>query len=401
MGRKFCGFGLGAIQVGLFLKEAQESGAFDRLTVVEVNADLVGRVRAAGGALGLNIASPGGIRAVTVEGVEALHPEKDRELVLSRLAEADELSTAIPAVDFYGKGGEASIAALLAAARRRAGNRPQILYTAENNNHAAEILEEELGWQGLAATGTLQILNTVVGKMSGLLGAAEMARLGLRPFLPGGDRAFLVEEFNRILISRVRLPGFARGIRVFEEKEDLLPFEEAKLFGHNCMHAWLAYAGLAAGLASMDAVGKDAGLMERARRAFLEESGFGLVRKYQQAGLRDALFTPEGFTAYAHDLLGRMVNPHLSDALERVGRDPRRKLAPADRLCGAALLCLEAGKDPLLLVEGIEKGLRFLARTEGEQEPSDGAGYRALLRRVWEREPEGPLENRLFALLGG
>jgi len=55
----------------------------------------------------------------------------------------------------------------------------------------------------------------------------------------------LVEAFNRILISKTSFGdtlatrGFHRGIEVFEEKPDLLPFEEAKLYGHNQPMPWL------------------------------------------------------------------------------------------------------------------------------------------------------------------
>jgi len=69
--------------------------------------------------------------------------------------------------------------------------------------------------------------------------AAEIKAEGLASLTDGLARALLVEEFNRILISRIILPGFTSGIRVFEEKDDLLPFEEAKLYGHNAVHAML------------------------------------------------------------------------------------------------------------------------------------------------------------------
>ena len=82
--------------------------------------------------------------------------------------------------------------------------------------------------------------------MSGVVSsAAEMRRLGLEPLVPGFEKCVLVEEFNRILISRITLPGFERRIQVFEEKDDLLPFEEAKLYGHNAVHALLGYLATA------------------------------------------------------------------------------------------------------------------------------------------------------------
>ena len=58
---------------------------------------------------------------------------------------------------------------------------------------------------------------------------------------PFSKAAILVGEFTSIIISKITLPGFKRGIEVFQEKDDLLPFEEAKLFGHNAVHSMLGF----------------------------------------------------------------------------------------------------------------------------------------------------------------
>ena len=62
------------------------------------------------------------------------------------------------------------------------------------------------------------------------------------------------------------------------------------------------------------------------RDAFLEESGAALVR---EARGRPATRSSReaGWRAYAEDLLVRMTNPWLADRVERIIRDPRRKLA--------------------------------------------------------------------------
>jgi mannitol-1-phosphate 5-dehydrogenase len=197
----------------------------------------------------------------------------------------------------------------------------------------------------------------------------------------------LVEEFNRILISRVTLPGFRRGIEVFDEKSDLLPFKEAKLYGHNATHALLGYLGCKQGHRYMSEA--DAELREFVRAAFLEESGAALISKY--AGLDD-LFTPVGFTAYAEDLLRRMVNPWLHDSVERVTRDPRRKLGWHDRLVGTMRLALDAGIKPERFAKGAAAAFELLARAQ--------PGIR--LEDLWS-EPDQPQGRKqtLKTLLGG
>jgi mannitol-1-phosphate/altronate dehydrogenase len=64
-------------------------------------------------------------------------------------------------------------------------------------------------------------------------------------------KAVFVEEFNPILISRVTLRGFTLRMDVFVEKPGLLPFEEAKLYGHNAIHALIVCLAAHRGLTTM------------------------------------------------------------------------------------------------------------------------------------------------------
>ena len=51
----------------------------------------------------------------------------------------------------------------------------------------------------------------------------------------------------------------------------------------------------------------------------------------------------EAVAANRDDLLARFANHALHDSVERVGRDPRRKLAPGDRFLGAVELTARHG----------------------------------------------------------
>jgi mannitol-1-phosphate 5-dehydrogenase len=209
-------------------------------------------------------------------------------------------------------------------------------------------------------------LNTVIGKMSGVVSDPDEIRLqGLATITPGGHRAFLVEAFNRILISKIQFAGageappFQRGIKVFEEKDDLLPFEEAKLYGHNATHALAAYVGAVRGVERIADLAKYPDILAFLRAAFIQESGEALVRKH--AG-KDALFTHEGYREYADDLLTRMVNPFLHDSVERVGRDPKRKLGWDDRLVGTLRVAIGQGVNPSRHAFGAAAALAVLDR---------------------------------------
>jgi len=220
--------------------------------------------------------------------------------------------------------------------------------------------------------------------MSGVVGdPAHLREQTLAPIAAGLDRAFLVEEFNRILISRIRRSGFERGLAVFEEKPDLLPFEEAKLYGHNATHALLGYLLRLRGRQWMAEARQERALFALARAAFIEESGAALCRKY--AGL-DPLFTPAGYAAYADDLLDRMLNPHLRDSVARVTRDTRRKLGWNDRLVGTVRLALAQGVAPRRYARGAAAAFRVLAEEEGRPE-------RELMEEVW-REDDAKAAER-------
>ena len=353
--RTFVGFGFGPIQAGLFLYEAFHSGNFRRLVVAEVMPDVVEAVRRHGSRYSVNVAHFDGVRASTIGPVEICDPavESGRERLIEAVAEAEEMATAVPSVTHYASASPGSIHRLLAEGLRRKaarGGPRAIIYAAENHNHAAELLEQDVlqevpSPEKAAASDCAQFLNTVIGKMSGVVeDAGEAGQPALAPMALGARRAFLVEAFNRILISRVdSRRGFSRGIAVFEEKDDLLPFEEAKLYGHNATHALAAYIAALRGVERIAHLARHADLLGFIRDAFIEESGAALIRKH---GGIDPLFTPEGYRAYADDLLRRMTNPFLLDTVERVGRDPRRKLGWNDRLIGTVRMALAAGVTP-------------------------------------------------------
>jgi len=100
--RTFVGFGFGAIQAGLFLYEAFRSDNFGRLMVSEVVPDVVHAVRAAGGRFFVNIAHSDHLEVAEVGPLEIQDPgsESDRRRLVEAVAEAEEIATAVPSVQF-------------------------------------------------------------------------------------------------------------------------------------------------------------------------------------------------------------------------------------------------------------------------------------------------------------
>ena len=345
-------------------------------------------VRAAGGSCSVNVAHRERVERAVVEAVEIGDPAApaDRRMLVEAIAAAEEIATAVPSVDRYVSSTAGSVHLLLAAGLRRKaarGGPRAVVYAAENHNHAAEILEEAVlsvvpERERAAVSEHVRFLNTVIGKMSRVVSAPEEVRAhGLVPLAPALSRAFLVEAFNRILISKIQFDGgFERGIAAFEEKDDLLPFEEAKLYGHNATHALGGYLGALAGVRLFADLDRVPGLLPFLRAAFVEESGETLIRRHRGA---DPLFTTDGYAAYADDLLERMANPLLLDTIERITRDPDRKLGWNDRLIGTIRLALGAGVDPERFAFGAAAGAASLRRPSTLESAEPAARVLALL----------------------
>jgi mannitol-1-phosphate 5-dehydrogenase len=405
--RTYVGFGFGAIQAGLFLYEAFKSAAFCRLVVAEVLPEVVTTVRQAGGRFCVNVACSGRVEREQVGQVEIQDPasEPDRQLLVEAIADAAEIGTAIPSVGHYVSAGPGSLHRILAQGLRTKATRGgphAVVYTAENHNRAAEILESAVlaevpSGERAGVRGRVQFLNTVIGKMSGVVSDSEELRTwGLATVTPGERRAFLVEVFNRILISKIRFGAtenhrpFRRGIAVFEEKEDLRPFEEAKLYGHNATHALAAYLGALRGVSHMADLREIPGFLAFLRAAFIEESGSALVLRH--AGV-DFLFTKEGYRRYADDLLARMTNPYLRDSVARVSRDPARKLGWDDRLIGTMRLALDEGVVPSRYALGAATALATMDRSLLEGKTS----VEAVLSPLWRKS--SPARHEKEAML--
>jgi mannitol-1-phosphate 5-dehydrogenase len=358
----FTGFGFGPIQAGLFVKEAFGSGNFLRIIVAEIDRQLVDAVRANGGSYYVNVAKADGIEALRIDNIELCNPNVtgDNKILLEALTQSTEIATCLPSVDFYDSGGTGSVAQLIAGGLQNSRAAATIIYTAENNNRAADILEETVIKKvGVLPVKKVQFLNTVIGKMSRVVTEpAEIQQHRLAAIAPGIQRAFLVEAFNRILVSRTKIPGFKPGIEVFIEKGDLLPFEEAKLYSHNAIHALLGFLGALKGYATMTEVKQDSAIMKIGRDAFLQESGAALIKKY--AHLRDQLFTEAGYKEYADDLLTRMTDPYLADTVARVCRDIVRKLGLNERIFGTMQLALQYGIEPMNMALGAMAGIALL-----------------------------------------
>ena len=105
----------------------------------------------------------------------------DKSKLIDALAESTEIVTSLPSVNFYNTGRN-SIAELIAQGLKNCQADATIIYTAENNNYAAEILEEIIFRKNPSLKKKpVQLLNTVIGKMSQVVtDPAEITRQNIK-----------------------------------------------------------------------------------------------------------------------------------------------------------------------------------------------------------------------------
>lgn len=165
-----------------------------------------------------------------------------------------------------------------------------------------------------------------------------------------------VETFSEWIVDQTQFKGQPPAIAGMELTDNLMAFVERKLFTLNTGHAITAYLGQRAGLQTIrDAILDPA--IRRVVKGAMEESGAVLIKRYG--------FDADKHTAYINKILGRFENPYLHDDVERVGRQPLRKLSAGDRLIKPLLGTLEYGLPHANLIQGIAAAMSY----RSEQDP--------------------------------
>lgn len=225
-------------------------------------------------------------------------------------------------------------------------------------------------------------VDTVIGRMVPVPTAEMRAR----------DVSFIrVEPYKELPVDRSGFVGPVPSISAMTAYDNFGLFTARKLYIHNCGHALLAYAGYLFGCEFGFEALEHPDVNELLQGG-LRESIAGIVSAY--AADRSWL------EAHVDDLLVRFSNSALGDTVLRLGRDPVRKLAPTDRLVGAAQLSMSTGVVPLHLCWGIACAFYFdpaddpsAQRIQGMRH-DDGDG--AALKSVTGLDPESVLGETIL-----
>ncbi|AEW78090.1 mannitol-1-phosphate 5-dehydrogenase [Aggregatibacter actinomycetemcomitans] len=159
-----------------------------------------------------------------------------------------------------------------------------------------------------------------------------------------------VEEFSEWIVDETQFKGQIPAIRGMEKTDNLMAFVERKLFTLNTGHATTSYLGKLKGYRFVkESIEDDA--IKADVKATMQESGAVLIKRYG--------FDPQAHAAYIEKILKRFANPFLVDDVDRVGREPLRKLSYNDRLIKPLRGTLEYGLPNQHLVNAIAAALAY------------------------------------------
>ncbi|OAB28332.1 mannitol-1-phosphate 5-dehydrogenase [Paenibacillus macquariensis subsp. defensor] len=159
-----------------------------------------------------------------------------------------------------------------------------------------------------------------------------------------------VESFYEWIVEEPSLKGEAPQIPGMKLTDNLLAYVQRKLFTLNTGHAITAYLGYLDGIETIEeAINNDS--IRKVVRQAMEESGDALIKKHG--------FDKEEHYKYIDKIEKRFKNPYIRDEVIRVGREPLRKLGPADRLVGPANIAIDYGLPHEALLKGIAAAFHY------------------------------------------
>lgn len=330
-------FGAGNIGrgfIGLLLHEAGYEVVF-----ADVNAALIGMLQSAASYRVIE-AGAGGVEK-TVTGFRAIDSNADPAGLTDALASASVITTAVGPniLKFVSP----AIAAGILARPISAG--PVAVMACENALGATDLLREEVLKHGAAEEIGVRAVfaNTAVDRIV--------------PEQSTDTLDVTVEPYCEWAVETAAFGSDVPDIPGAHFVPSLAPYIERKLFTVNTGHATTAYHGRLAGHGTIAAALADPEVRALVSAVLLETSGY-LVATHG--------FSAESQAAYREKTLERFSNPAIDDSVERVGRQPLRKLSRHERFVEPAAAIAASGGSAEALLGAMAAGLRFDAPGDEE-----------------------------------
>jgi mannitol-1-phosphate 5-dehydrogenase len=321
---------------------------------------VVDAINAASG-VHLSSSTPDGVEHRWVDGLDALL-EDDRARLAAAVSSSDLLVTSVGASQL--RAVAADLAPLLDE-RMRSG-RPLNVIAFENHPNAAHELARAL-------IGRCPQIAPFVGHTLSIAGAAVwrcVARREVRAdavsFFGDADGECHVDRSG--LVDAAPLDGSLPGLRLSASFRARIT---EKLWLSNAPHAAAAYLGWQRGHQRIDAALADP-IVAAGAAAVVDEAQEAFARWQASRPWADPIPARAPET-----LLARHADERLADPVVRVARDPRRKLAAADRLIAPALVLSTAGELPDALADVCAAALAY--RHAGDPQALDIGAELSLL----------------------
>lgn len=347
--RKVTIIGAGRTGRGTFGELFYSEGGFN-IAFADINPDLVRSLREQGHFVTKQTDLDAGTsKMIRVDGFEAFDVQADREAYLRRLADSELVAIAVFPASFD------AVAKDLADMIR--------LRIKEGMTHKAAVIIGgnfvglrsyfEGALQKLLDADELAVLNDQVALITSKANrkvtfssdpdAEPLALEGDdKPALPVEDRFFFDEGYE--------YPSF------FQRSNDVELSMAEKIWSENLLHCSLGFMGAYKGCEYLNDAASDELCADLAGKAWREgrqalEAEFGI---------------PMPDDSLLETMLGKFSSPFFRDRIDRVVRQPIRKLGKGDRFLGPALLCLKHGIMPFFILRAAAYGF-FVPNAGGEQ----------------------------------
>ncbi len=331
-------FGAGNIGRGFIGKLLADSGV--QVIFADVNDTVIDLLKSQG-SYNVKIVGDSVNTVETVSNVSAIN-SKDENALIALFNEVDLVTTAVgPNVL---KIISATIAKGLTARFAAGNNKPLNIIACENMVRGTTFLKEQVfahlspEWQA---------------KAEQYVGFVDSAVDRIVPPVQTDEKDPLlvtVEEFSEWIVDQTQFKGDIPKINGMELTDNLMAFVERKLFTLNTGHAVTAYYGKAKGYKWVKESIEDENVKAFVK-AVMQESGAVLIKRYG--------FDPQAHAAYIEKILKRFANPYLADDVDRVGREPLRKLSYNDRLIKPLRGTLEYGLPNDNLIRAVAVALSY------------------------------------------
>lgn len=195
--------------------------------------------------------------------------------------------------------------------------------------------------------------------------------------------------WDRTLYDTNAVVGALPEIPELRGHDNLVRMRQLKLFVTNMAQAAASALGFLRGHRRVAAAFQDPEVDQRVTSALAEV--FAAIEKAPEFRSID----PEEARAYSREFVGYYRVPDSPDTIDRILADPIRKLQPAERFLGPALLCLDNGIPPSSIAESIAALLQYTNPEDPGsrhiQELLQSKGPAAVLHQLAGLERDSPL----------